>query len=102
MALHVIKGHLVSDALITQDRHEPIKQNCRIPIEDCRPDAVVLERFTSIVYNRGGTGEVANPEDQPSRMIDRRMIVSPRLAAQVWEFGSAICHCGQIIETSLR
>jgi hypothetical protein len=48
MALHIVEGDLVGDALVAQYRDKPIEQRRRIPGADCRMNAFGRQRFTSI------------------------------------------------------
>ena len=59
-------------------------------------------RSTGIVENCGRASEAANPEDQPSRMIEGRTVLCPRATARTRELDGAGIHRGQIIDTSLR
>jgi hypothetical protein len=49
VALHVVKGDLVRDALVAQYRDKPIEQRGRIPGADYRMNAFGRQRFTSII-----------------------------------------------------
>jgi hypothetical protein len=102
MALHVVEGDLVGDALVAQYRDKPIEQDCRVPGADGRMNAFGLKRFTSISDKRGRASEMANPEDQRSCMVEGCMVLCPRTTARCREPDGGQIHLGQIIATSLR
>jgi hypothetical protein len=102
MAFHVVRCHLVGDALIAQSRDKPIEQNWHAPRADCCGDAFGFEPSAGIIDNRGAAGELANAVDQSGCMIDGGTICGPKKAARVRILGCALGHYGQIIDTSLR
>jgi hypothetical protein len=101
MALHIIEGDLVGDALIAQRRDKPIEHRGRISVADCRVNAFRFERIPGVIDKRRRASDAANPQDQPGRMVECCAAFCPRATVQVW-VGGARVHRGQIIATSLR
>jgi hypothetical protein len=89
VALHVVEGDLVGDALVAQYRDKPIEQRGRIPGADGRMNAFGLERFTGISDKRGRASEVANPQDQLRGVIQRRTILCLRATTRTRELDGA-------------
>jgi hypothetical protein len=100
MPLHIVGRDLVSDALIAQGRDKPIEQDRGVPVADGRGNAFGFERFTSIVDKGCRAGDLANPQDQVSCLIDDRTVLFRNATARIrWLDG---IHRGHIIATSLR
>jgi hypothetical protein len=102
VALHVVVGDLVGDALVAQYADEPIEQRDRVPVANGRINPFGFERFPGIVDERWRASDAANPQNQPSRMVEGRPAFSPGAARQIWELDLARVHRSQIIATSLR
>ena len=66
MALHVVVGHLVGDALVAQRRDKPIEQDRRVPGADRRLNAFSFERFDIC----GRASDSANPQDELGCMVE--------------------------------
>jgi hypothetical protein len=62
-------GHAVRDALVAQDRHQPVEQPSRVVVFDCRPDGTVVS--SDLVNEAWGPSEATDPMDQPHRMLYR-------------------------------
>jgi hypothetical protein len=64
-------------------------------------NAFSRQSFASIIDKRGRASDLANPQDQPSRMVECP-VFCPWATARVWVADAARVHGGQIIDTSLR
>jgi hypothetical protein len=65
-------------------------------------NAFGLKRFTGISDKRGRASELADPQDQPRRMVECRTVFCPRATARTRELDGSRVHHRQIIDTSLR
>jgi hypothetical protein len=70
VALHVIEGDLVGDALMAERRDKPIEQRGRIAVANGGMNAFGFERFPGVVDKRCRASDAANPQDQPGRMVE--------------------------------
>jgi hypothetical protein len=66
--VHEALGDLVGNALVAQGRDEVIEQGRRIPAADSFPQLFPLWPETGLVDERGGAGQMADPQDQTPRM----------------------------------
>jgi hypothetical protein len=61
-----------------------------------------FERFPGVIDKRRRASDAANPQDQPSRVIEGSTVLCPRAIPLRWLLDGARVHRGQIIATSLR
>ena len=75
MAVHEVLGDLVGNALIAQGRDQLIEQGRCIPAADGFPQVFPFGPETGLVDERGGAGEVADPQDQSPSMGECRIVL---------------------------
>jgi hypothetical protein len=80
VALHVVVGDLVGDALVAQNRDKPIEQRSLILGADRRTNAFGLKRFASISDKRGRASDLANPQDQLRGVVECCAVFCPQVA----------------------
>ena len=70
VALHVVVGDLIGDALIAERCDQPIKDRRGFAVSYCRPDTISYKVGANLVDEIGGPGQAANSINQPVRMFD--------------------------------
>ena len=65
---HVVGGDLVRDALVAQNRCQPIEQRRRVVATDGSGNSLALQ----LVQQIGRASEAADPVNEADRMVERR------------------------------
>jgi hypothetical protein len=81
--VHKVLGDLVRDALIAQGCDQVIEQGDCIPAADSLSQVFSVGPKTRLVDERGGAGQMADPQDQAPSVGEGRIVLCRRAAMVV-------------------